>query len=153
MDDFIALRSLLPSEIAIVLVGLSERQIKSIPDGILGLRRTHSAVELAELYSTADWFFNPTHEENYPTVNLEAISCGTPVVTYRTGGSPEAVIDGTGLVVERGDVDALLAGIRHFEQVSVEETREMCRNFALANFRKQDRYGEYLKLYEDIAVR
>lgn len=102
LDDFIALRSLLPSEIAIVLVGLSERQIKSIPDGILGLRRTHSAVELAELYSTADWFFNPTHEENYPTVNLEAVACGCRVVTYDTGGCRETVDGVSSAIVLEG---------------------------------------------------
>lgn len=154
LDDFVKLDSMLDRDKeVIVLVGVDDSQRAQLPADIVCIRRTSDIRQLAALYSEAAVFVNPTWQDNYPTVNLEAISCGTPVVTYRTGGSPEAVIDGTGLVVERGDVDALLAGIRHFEQVPVEGTRELCRNFALANFRKQDRYGEYLKLYEDIAVR
>lgn len=48
--------------------------------------RTESAAQLAAIYSAADAFFNPTVEDNFPTVNLEAEACGTPVVTYDTGG-------------------------------------------------------------------
>ena len=75
----------------IILVGLTDRQISSLPPGIIGIARTSSAAELAEIYSVADWFFNPTHEDNYPTVNLEARACGCRVVTYDTGGSAETV--------------------------------------------------------------
>lgn len=64
------------------------------------------------MYSVADAFVNPTWQDNYPTVNLEAISCGTPVVTYRTGGSVEAITDSTGLIVEQGDVKGLLEAVR-----------------------------------------
>ena len=85
------MRELLDEQYAIVLVGLTLRQIASLPKGIIGIARTNSAKELAELYSAADWFFNPTREDNYPTVNLEAAACGCRVVTYDTGGSAETV--------------------------------------------------------------
>lgn len=91
LPDFYRLRELLDEQYAIVLVGLTLRQIASLPKGIIGIARTNCAKELAELYSAADWFFNPTREDNYPTVNLEAAACGCRVVTYDTGGSAETV--------------------------------------------------------------
>ena len=91
LDDFVKLRTMIDRGYAIVLVGLSEKQIKSLPEGIVGIRRTESVNQLAELYSLADVFVNPTYVDNFPTTNIEALACGTPVVTYNTGGSPEAV--------------------------------------------------------------
>ena len=92
LGDFVRLAEDLDSErFAIVLVGLSERQIKSLPEGVIGLTRTDSPQELAGIYSTADALFNPTVEDNYPTVNLEAEACGTPVLTYDTGGCRETI--------------------------------------------------------------
>ena len=91
LEDFVRLSRELDGECAIVLVGLSKRQIRGLPQGVLGLGRTGSPRELAGIYTTADVFFNPTREDNYPTVNLEAEACGTPVVTYDTGGCRETV--------------------------------------------------------------
>lgn len=92
LGDFIRLAGELDSDkYAIVLVGLSEKQVKEMPEGIVCLARTDSREELAGIYSTADVFFNPTVEDNYPTVNLEAEACGTPVVTYDTGGCAETL--------------------------------------------------------------
>ncbi len=92
LGDFVRLAGELDSEkYAIVLVGLSEKQIKQLPEGVIGLTRTDSPQELAGIYTAADVFFNPTLEDNYPTVNLEAEACGTPVVTYDTGGCRETV--------------------------------------------------------------
>lgn len=92
LADFVRLAGELDSgKFAIVLVGLSEKQIKEMPEGIVGLTRTDSCEELAGIYSTADVFFNPTKEDNFPTVNLEAEACGTAVVTYDTGGCAETV--------------------------------------------------------------
>lgn len=100
LSDFVRLAGELDSEkYAIVLVGLSEKQVKELPAGIVGLTRTDSREELAGIYSTADVFFNPTVEDNYPTVNLEAEACGTPVVTYDTGGCSETVRRGDSCVV------------------------------------------------------
>lgn len=89
--DFIELSKVLDDKYKIVLVGLSEKQIKEVPDNIIKISRTNSVKELAEIYTAADVFLNLTYEDNYPTVNLEAQACGTPVVTYATGGSVESV--------------------------------------------------------------
>ena len=92
LPDFIRLAGDLNlNECVIVLVGLSKRQIKELPEGIVALERTESQKELAGLYSSADLFFNPTVEDNFPTVNLEAEACGTSVLTYDTGGCAETV--------------------------------------------------------------
>ncbi|QOS69951.1 glycosyltransferase [Eggerthella guodeyinii] len=92
LDDFMRLAHYLDfSKCAIVLVGLSLKQIKVLPQGVIGLTRTDSPQELVGIYSATDVFLNPTREDNYPTVNLEAEACGTPVVTYSTGGCPETV--------------------------------------------------------------
>lgn len=101
LNDFIQLSKELDVErFAIVLVGLSKKQIKNLPNGIIGLTRTESAQELAIIYTAADVFFNPTHEDNFPTVNLEAQACKTYVITYDTGGSRETIMDGRSLVVD-----------------------------------------------------
>lgn len=97
LSDFIKLADELDGGFAVVLVGLSERQIRSMPPrgargcAVVALPRTSMPAELAEIYSAADVFFNPTREDNYPTVNLEAEACGTPVVTYDTGGCVETI--------------------------------------------------------------
>ena len=103
--------------------------------------------------SAATAFVNPTWQDNYPTVNLEAIACGTPVVTYRTGGSVEAVTEETGYVVEQGDVAGLLKAVREIKNKGKEQYTAKCRAYALANFRKEERYADYLKLYEDLTTR
>ena len=99
LGDFVRLADELDSDgFAIVMVGLSKAQIKQLPNGIIGLERTTSQQELAGIYSAADVFFNPTHEDNYPTVNLEAEACGTRVVTYDSGGCRETVHDEDDLI-------------------------------------------------------
>lgn len=115
-QDFFALNSMIPDNYVIVLVGLTEKQLKDIPKSMIGLKKTNSAFELAELYSAADVFFNPTYEDNYPTVNLEARACGTPVITYNAGGSPESVIPEC--VFEPGDLNGA------FEKIT-----EICNEF------------------------
>ena len=108
--DFLELAKMLDERYAIVLVGLTKKQIAQLPAGILGIERTNSAKELAEIYTAADVYVNPTYEDTYPTTNLEAAACGTPVITYRTGGSPESVPPEN--VVECGDLRALAERIK-----------------------------------------
>lgn len=103
--DMLELRELLPEQYQMVLVGVTGRQKRRLPPGIIGITATGNQQELAELYRAADVFVNPTHQDNYPTVNLEAKACGTPVVTYDVGGSPESVPAEN--VVPEGDVPAL----------------------------------------------
>ena len=90
-DDFLELAKLIGDDYRIVLVGVTDDQLKKLPPNVIGIKRTNSATELAQIYTAADVLFNPTYEDNYPTVNLEAQACETPVITYPTGGSVESV--------------------------------------------------------------
>lgn len=101
LKDFIALAADM-LEYQFVVVGLTEEQKKELPGSINGIARTENAQELASLYSAASIFFNPTYEDNFPTTNIEALACGTPILTYDTGGSPEAVVSAVvGRVVKK----------------------------------------------------
>ena len=76
-----------------------------------GFERTNSPQELAELYTTADVFVNPTYEDNYPTVNLEAQACGTPVIAYDAGGTKETLNLKESRVVPVGEIEELYQGV------------------------------------------
>ena len=151
-NDFMRMADMLDDDEVIVLVGVNEKQIKLLPKNIVGIRRTENIQQLAELYAAADAFVNPTWQDNYPTVNMEAIACGTPVVTYRTGGSVETITEDTGMIVEQGDVRGLLDGVRAIRAKGKEYYQKRCRAYAIAHFRKEERYAEYLRLYERLAV-
>ncbi|WP_243108358.1 glycosyltransferase [Butyrivibrio sp. X503] len=114
LSDFYRLSSMLDNEkYQIVLVGLTQKQIKKLPSTIIGIKKTNSIKELASIYSAADVFLNLSYCENYPTVNLEAIACGTPVLTYDTGGSSESAFGEN--VVQRGNLDEVYKVIENFE--------------------------------------
>lgn len=150
-EDFLNLHSYLPGdEFQIVMIGLSEQQQHQLPDGILGFSRTESVEELAMWYSAADVFVNPTYEDTYPTTNLEAIACGTPVVTYQTGGSPESLTVKTGRVVEKGNIKGIVQAIYDLCAEDRESMRICCRDYAVEHFDKRDCFDSYMKLYEKL---
>ena len=124
--------------------------MKTMPDGILGIARTDSVEELVALYSAADVLLNPTYEDNFPTVNLEAMACGTPVVTYDTGGCSEAVNSQTGTVVKKGDLDGVLKAISEIIDNGKEHYSESCRMHVVTSFAKEDKFQEYIKLYNKL---
>lgn len=150
LGDFAELAALLRADEQLVLVGVRPAQRRLLPATVTCIGRTDHIGELAALYAAADAFLNPTWQDNYPTVNLEAISCGTPVVTYRTGGSVEAVTPDTGAVVEQGDVEAMLRAARRFAAQGKSCWQGRCRQYALAHFRKEERYADYLALYDSL---
>lgn len=153
-EDLARMAKMLHDDEHLVMIGrMSDEQRQRMPDGVELIERTANAGKLAALYATATAFVNPTWQDNYPTVNLEAIACGTPVVTYRTGGSVESVTGGTGFVVEQGDVAGMLARVRELAAADRAETARKCRAYALAHFRKEDCYQNYIRLYEDLAAR
>ncbi len=145
--DFYELRKLLPADVfAITLVGLTSQQILDLPSGITGMTRTNSVQELAELYSMADVLVNPTYADSFPTVNMEALACGTPVITYQTGGSPEIVDERTGVVVPQGDVRAIALAVQGLKQHSL--SSEACRRRAQECFDKDRCFEKYISLYK-----
>lgn len=150
LEDFCRLYEMISRhEYVIVLVGLNSSQIRSLPSGMIGIGRTNNVEELVELYSNAFVFVNPTYQDNYPTVNLEAIACGTPVITYNTGGSVESVPSKVGLIVEKGDVSGIKSAI---DEICSDNrfSSQSCREYALNNFDKHQKYKEYMSLYTSL---
>ena len=145
LDVFVELsRRLDPEKYQIVLVGTDDAVDKTLPKNILSIHRTQNQQELAEVYTAADLFVNPTREDNYPTVNMEAIACGTPVLTFRTGGSPEIVDEDTGAVVDCDDVDAMVKQIITIQEVNPFSSKA-CLEHA-KQFDKDLRFEEYIQL-------
>ncbi len=135
-------------EFEITMVGLSTEQVKNLPAGICGIQRTQNVQELVRLYSEADVLINPTYADTFPTVNLEALACGTPVITYRTGGSPEAIDGKTGIVIEQGNVEALANAIHYMREHPL--LSEDCRMRAEEYFDKDKCFEKYVELYNDL---
>lgn len=109
---FLELADRLDDSYRIVLVGLTEAQKKKLPKNIFGITRTSNVKELAKIYSIADVFLNPTLEDNFPTTNLESLACGTPVITFNTGGSVESIDDSCGIIIEKGNINELIKAMR-----------------------------------------
>lgn len=146
--DVFKLRVLLTDEYEITIVGLSKEQLNKLPLGIRGIQRTQNVQELVKLYNESDVLINPTYADTFPTVNLESLACGTPVVTYNTGGSPEAIDEKTGIVVEQGNIDAMAAAIRQLKESPL--SSKDCRMRAEEYFDKDKCFSEYIKLYENL---
>ncbi|HCL01510.1 MAG TPA: glycosyl transferase [Lachnoclostridium phytofermentans] len=144
---FIDLLSYINQDEAIVLVGLTQEQKKRLPRNILGITRTNSVEELAEIYSMADVFVNPTLEDNFPTTNLEAIACGTPVITFNTGGSIESVDSCCGTIVEKKNVKDLYSAIQLYKNDRPTKENIIAKS---RRYDKNERYVEYLDYYYSI---
>jgi glycosyltransferase involved in cell wall biosynthesis len=146
--DFYKLSDTLDSNYKIILVGLDSRQKEAIPNKIIGFGRTNSIQELSEIYTAADVFVNPTLEDTFPTVNLESLACGTPVITYNIGGSPESIDKTCGIKVDQGDINGLAIAIHNLCNNKI-LSEEACLTRA-KEFDKKDRYKEYVNLYEKL---
>ena len=145
IDDFAELANMVSEEYQIILVGLQPKQMEQLPDSIIKIGHTDSVQELAMLYTDADVFVNATYEDNYPTSNLEAIACGTPVITYDVDGSIESVQESSmGKIVEPGNIKALYQAIQEVTNIS-----EEYKNRGLV-IDQQLCYQEYVELYEEI---
>ena len=150
LGDFVRLREILPKVCRIVLIGLSGAQASRMPTGIECISRTESEAELAAWYSRASVFVNPTYSDNFPTTNIEALACGTPVVTYDTGGSPEALDENCGRVIPRGDIEGLAKAILSVLAGDSSKYRHACRSRAESHFCARRRFADHLALYESV---
>lgn len=151
LDDMAALREILPDDYEVMVVGVNEDQMHRLPEGITCIRRTDSVSQLAEIYSQADVFVNPSKVESFGMTTAEALSCGTPSIVYDTSACPEVVDNLTGRVVPLGDVNALAKAVMEICSLPGREAmRQACRERAIRLFNRQDRYKEYLQLYNEV---
>ena len=148
LDTFASLAKILPDEYKIVLVGTTDKIDKDLPKNILSIHRTDSPRELAEIYTAADVFVNPTREDTFPTVNIEAIACGLGVVTFCTGGSPESVTDETGIVVEYNNLEELEKAVILACQSDRLNKVECIEN--AQQYSAKEKFVEYVRLFKKI---
>ena len=149
LDIFIKLSKTLPNDYQIMLVGTDNVIDSILPKSIISIHHTMNAAELASIYSTANIFLNPTREDNYPTVNMEALACGTPVITFKTGGSPETIDDTCGVVVDSNDFESLFTAIQDVSR-SKTITKDNCLKKSMS-FDMKKKYKEYVELFKDIS--
>lgn len=148
-DDFIKLSKLIDlNTYKIIMVGVNVQQKRLLEQHqIIAIERTNNLDELVQLYNQADVFLNPTYEDTFPTTNIEALACGTPVLTYCTGGSPESLTSECGVVVEKGD---LVEVVQHLEQLRQKNfSPNECVERA-SQFDKYDKFQEYVELYRQM---
>lgn len=150
MKKFVEMSEVLGKDERIVLVGLSDKQLKEIPKNIIGISKTNNVEELVEIYSSADVFVNPTLEDNFPTTNLEALACGTPVITFDTGGSPESINSKTGIIVDEKSSKILYENISKIKVKGKNRYQTECVNRAQKLYDKFERYTDYVDLYKEL---
>ena len=148
LDVFIRLAKELPDKFKIVMVGTNDETDKLLPENILSIHKTFNQQQLVEIYTAADLFITPTREDNFPTVNIEALACGTPVLTYRTGGSPEIINEKCGSVVEKNDYEAFKNEI-----IRIEKERPYSKQDCIDRAKEFDmnkKFSEYTELFKQI---
>jgi len=151
LNYFLEIAYQMDDKCRIVLVGLDDAQLRRLPSNIIGIKRTNSKQELAEIYSSADVFVNPTLEEVLGLVNLEALACGTPVVTFNTGGSIECIDESCGLVALKENLEDLILKIQVVRNNGKESYSENCIRRVREFFNKDDRYNDYIEIYKEVS--
>lgn len=149
IDVFTELSSKLSNRFKIVIVGVTDDQMNSLPDNIIKIGKTTSSEELAEIYTCANMFLNPTREDTFPTTNLEAMACGIPIVTYNTGGSVEVINKYTGKIIKSNQIEELISAIyllsnqkksKYFKERLIEAKR----------YNRKKMQMKYINLYSEI---
>lgn len=148
--DFINLSKRLDNKTKIVLVGLNNHQIKSLPRNIIGIKRTDSIKELAQLYTIADIVLNLSAEETFGLTTVEGLACGTPGIVYNCTASPELLSKETGMIVEKGDITGIINAINTVRNNGKTAYSDVCRKHVMSNFNSKDRYKDYFKLYSTV---
>lgn len=149
LNQFENLAKTLDERFAIVLLGLNDEQLSKLPESIIGLAKTESIEEMSAIYSMADIYVNLTLEDTFPTTNIESLACGTPVITYKAGGSAESIDDTCGIAVERNSIQGVIAAIDKMMALKNElYTPELCVKRAKL-YAKEYRFLEYIQeVYE-----
>lgn len=145
MEDFFSLSQMLDKKFQIVMIGFTNKQMRNLPENVLGIQRTANQTELAQWYSEADVFVNPTYEETFGLTTIEAQACGTPVVVYQTDGCPETVVPGNGTLVPQGDLEELKEAI----EIILNEGKQADPQ-SMSQFDKDYIYQDYLSLFQQM---
>lgn len=150
LDDYSKLSQTISDEYTIVLLGLSKKQRRLLPNNVIGLGRTESIKELAELYSTANIVLNLSYQEAFGMTTVEGFACGTPGIVYNCTASPELITPETGLIVEPGNIGQLHKAIELIRFNGKDYYSASCRKQAEIYYNKQNQFNEYMKLYTNL---
>lgn len=146
LEDFLNIAAVLPEEYSIVLVGLSKKQMHNLPSNVIGISKTETKEELVVLYSMADVFLNPSREETFSLVTIEAMACGTPVIALDTSAVKELINSENGIVVSNTDVQDYVNAIKQLEIKKLD--RKDIRATVL-QYSENSMAEKILELYED----
>ena len=142
------LSNILDEKYTLVIIGNQKEKIKN--HRTLNIPATSNKEELIKWYSIADVFVNPTLGDNFPTVNIEALACGTPIVTCNTGGSPEIAGNEFGRIVYSKTPEEFVEKIE--ECVNQAYDPVVCSRYA-RKFDRKTAYNDYIKLYNEIVTK
>jgi len=151
LRDYLLLSKLLSSKYQLILVGLSTKQIKLLPENVIGVEATEHMQELVELYSISDIVLNLSVEETFGMTTIEGMACGTPGIVYNCTASPELITPQTGLIVENGDIKGLYLAIEDIMQRGKKYYFDFCVNRVKNYFNQNNLFHKYLKLYQSIS--
>lgn len=150
LADFLKLSKLIACDEIIVLIGLNRKQIDILPNNIIGLERTENIQQLVELYSESDVVLNLSVEETFGMTTVEGFACGTPGIVYNCTASPELISPETGFIIEQGDLTGVISAINIIKEKGKAHYANACRERAVKLYNKDDRYNEYLELYNQL---
>lgn len=145
LNAFIELSKNLPDNYKIVLVGTSSQVDKILPNNIFSIHRTYNQEELVKIYTAADVFVNPTLDDVFGLVNVEALACGTPVITYKTGGCTEIVNETCGSIIEKNNIEQLKNEIIRVCQEKPYKQKDCIKQSKKYDIEKV--YKQYIDLY------
>ena len=150
IQDFIKLSKFISEDVAIVLVGLTHKQIVGLPSSIIGISKTDNVQQMVELYSSADLYISFSMEETFGLTIAESLSCGTPALVYNTTATPEIVSEETGFIVTLGDFNAVIDVINTVKLHGKTNYSEKCHQRALTFFSKKSKSSDYISLYKSL---
>lgn len=154
LNDYIELSRQLSREYQVVLLGIDDNVKKILPEEILAIERTDSQEELAGYYSLADITLNLSYEESFGLSTVESFACGTPGIVYNKTASPELINENAGVTLQRaGDVDLIIKAIEAVCSKGKEYYAAACRERAVSLYNKDDRFNEYIELYNTLLNR
>lgn len=148
--DYGKLRSMLSNDYAIVLVGMNQEWLEKVPEGVIGLPRTKTPIELSEYYSMADCVMSLSRMESFGLTPVEGFACGTPAIVYDNTALPELITPETGFVAKSLDVSDVKDKVETLRRIGKDHFTNHCREIALAKYDRNVCYNDYLRIYHSM---
>jgi len=149
LNDLVELSAILGEKYQMVIVGLNKWQIASLPTNIIGLNRTDCINDLVDLYSSADVFINPSREETFSLVTVEAQACGAPVIAVKGTAVEELIADNNGITIDDLSPEGYMKAIT--ELLDRHISREEIRNTVI-NKNTKKMCNEYIDLFRELLI-